>query len=68
MSVSRLSLALLAVAAVTLPTAAMAQKATDEFIYIVGAVNDPANTDTTQDASDSAAPALPVVYENEKGE
>ena len=64
MTLVRLSLAVLAVAAIAAPGAAFAQTATGEVIYVVGAISDPANTDTQADASDANIPVLPVAYEN----
>lgn len=61
---AKLLIATATVAIVALPSMAMAQKATDEVIYVIGAIHDPANTDTTQDPADAAIPALPVVYDD----
>jgi hypothetical protein len=33
-------------------------------VYVIGAIADPANTDTTEDAQDAKTPSLPVVYED----
>jgi hypothetical protein len=47
-------------AAVAAPTAAAA---CEPEIVIVGGISDPANVEYVEDASDSATPVLPVVYE-----
>jgi hypothetical protein len=61
----RMSLAVACTAAVlALPAAATAEPST-EFKIIVGGIADPANTDATEDASDSAIPQLPVVHDDE---
>jgi hypothetical protein len=51
------------VTALTLPTMAVADPST-EYKIVVGAINDPANTEYAQDASDDAIPQLPVVYDD----
>lgn len=48
------------------PAAATAQSVY-ETVMIACAVNDPANTEYTQDAADRATPELPVVLEEEGG-
>jgi len=60
-----LAAAAIAAAVIGAPTAAAACDATSEVVVIVGGIKDPANTEYIQDASDSAIPQLPVVYEND---
>jgi predicted Fe-S protein YdhL (DUF1289 family) len=52
-------------AAIAVPTAVAACDATGEIVVVVGGINDPANTEYIEDASDSAIPVLPVVHEND---
>jgi hypothetical protein len=65
MSLSRLSLGLVAVAlAAAAPTVAAAQAATGTLIVVIrGAINDPSNAGATEDPADARTPVLPVVYE-----
>lgn len=58
-----LAAAAMAAAVIAAPTAASACDATGELVVVVGGIDDPANTEYVEDASDAAIPALPVVYE-----
>jgi hypothetical protein len=48
-----------------IPAAASASDATNEIVIVLGGIEDPANTEYVEDASDSAIPVLPVVHEED---
>jgi hypothetical protein len=48
----------------TLPATATASPSI-EYQIIVGAIDDPANTEYVEDASDGATPLLPIVYDDD---
>ncbi len=61
----------LAAAAMTVPTAAIAQDTgadagfMSDMIIIVGGIKDPANTEFVENPEDASIPELPVTYEDE---
>jgi hypothetical protein len=65
MSLSRLSLAVLALGLAVAPTVAAAQTVTGTMLVVIrGAVNDPANANAKEDPADAKTPQIPVEYED----